>query len=322
MYLDKFGVYPEDYKQQEAADAILMDYVASEFEKLTLQERANAIEKVAAKIKTCKKIVVRKFIINYQKVLTGAGLSTAAGIPDFRSPGTGLYDNLAKYNLPQPMAIFEIGFFKKNPQPFFHLCKECFVQDYNPTKCHYFIKLLEQKNHLSVNLTQNIDALEFKAGISRDKVVMAHGTYETATCQKCSKSYSNDFIKQALHSSDTEVVVPKCSCGGVVKPDVVFFGEALPQSFMSTCMSTVIKADMLIVIGTSLAVYPVAGIVDMVPIGIPRVLINRERSGPFLENFATEFEDIYIGGDIEQAAMDLAEQLGWKSELEAEYNKK
>jgi len=97
-------------------------------------------------------------------ILTGAGISTSAGIPDFRSPKTGLYANLQKYNLPYPEAIFDINYFKQNPKPFFELAKELFTGNYQPTSTHRFIRLLEEEGKLLRNYTQNIDGLEIKEG--------------------------------------------------------------------------------------------------------------------------------------------------------------
>ncbi|KAI8900783.1 hypothetical protein BC833DRAFT_580511 [Globomyces pollinis-pini] len=115
-------------------------------------------------------------------VMTGAGISTSAGIPDFRTPGTGLYDNLQKYNLPYPQAIFDIEYFKRKPEPFFELSRELFPGKFKPTPCHHFIKLLEDQKWLLRNYTQNIDMLERLAKISDSKLVEAHGSFHKARC--------------------------------------------------------------------------------------------------------------------------------------------
>lgn len=123
---------------------------------------------------------------------------SAAGIPDFRSPGSGLYHNLQKYNLPDPQAIFELDFFSKNPKPFFELAKELYPGSFKPTPCHYFIKLLEEKGLLLRHYTQNIDTLERVAGISDKKLVEAHGTFYTGHCQKCRQMYDLQWMKGML----------------------------------------------------------------------------------------------------------------------------
>lgn len=119
----------------------------------------------------------------------------AAGIPDFRSPGSGLYDNLQKYNLPHPQAIFELDFFHVNPKPFFTLAKELYPGSFKPTISHYFIKLLVEKGILLRHYTQNIDTLERIAEIPEEKLVEAHGTFYTGHCLKCKKEYALEWMK-------------------------------------------------------------------------------------------------------------------------------
>ena len=108
-------------------------------------------------------------------VMTGAGISTSAGIPDFRSPDTGLYANLARLDLPHPEAVFDISFFRENPKPFYVLAKELYPGKFYPTVAHAFIALLEEKYMLLKLFTQNIDCLERRAGVPDDKIVEAHG---------------------------------------------------------------------------------------------------------------------------------------------------
>ncbi|PAV82640.1 hypothetical protein WR25_26713 isoform C [Diploscapter pachys] len=213
-------------------------------------------------------------------VMTGAGISTAAGIPDFRSPGSGLYDNLQKYNLPDPQAIFEIGFFRKNPEPFFALAKELVPEHLKPTRTHYFIRLLEKKGILKRWYTQNIDSLEYLTGIPEDKVVTAHGSFRQSTCLKCKQQYDYEWTRdKVLHSSNH---IPRCekdNCNGIVKPNIVFFGENLPRRFFECAMTDFPKCDLLIIIGTSLIVQPFAGMVHEVNDDCPRLLINMEAAG-------------------------------------------
>lgn len=110
-------------------------------------------------------------------VMTGAGISTSAGIPDFRSPDTGLYANLARLNLPYPEAVFDISFFRENPKPFYVLAKELYPGKFYPTVAHAFIALLEEKLMLEMLFTQNIDCLERRAGVPDNKIVEAHGEF-------------------------------------------------------------------------------------------------------------------------------------------------
>ncbi|XP_078672174.1 NAD-dependent protein deacetylase sirtuin-2-like isoform X2 [Branchiostoma floridae x Branchiostoma belcheri] len=260
-------------------------------------------------------------------VLTGAGISTSAGIPDFRSPGTGLYDNLQKYNLPNPQAIFEIGFFKENPEPFFALAKELYPGKFKPTWCHYFIKLLSLKGLLLRNFTQNIDTLERVAGVPAGAMVEAHGTFYTAHCLgECRKEYTQEWVKEKVFNDE----VPRCpECDGVVKPDIVFFGEAMPAKFFPSVLADFPRCDLLIVMGTSLQVQPFASLVDRVPETCPRLLINREKCGqvdPIMRmlgfgggmEFDSEnnYRDVAWLGDCDDGCKALAELLGWKEELE------
>ena len=147
---------------------------------------------VSKKKEEPKKILLEDIVAKlkgkeYKRVvfLTGAGLSVAAGIPDFRSPGTGLYSKLAEYKLPYPEAIFERKFFKENPKPFLTLCKELLTAEFQPTAGHHFIKKMNENGMLYMNLTQNIDDLEVKAGLPLEKIIQAHGHSRSAHCVSC-----------------------------------------------------------------------------------------------------------------------------------------
>lgn len=133
-------------------------------------------------------------------VLTGAGISTASGIPDFRTPGTGIYDNLSKYCVPYPEAIFEKNYFQRNPRPFFKVARELMPNGdkYRPNKIHFFLRLLQEKKLLLRLYTQNIDNLETVAGIKADKLIEAHGSFRTATCNKCQNDYPGTFVEVCL----------------------------------------------------------------------------------------------------------------------------
>jgi NAD-dependent SIR2 family protein deacetylase len=247
-------------------------------------------------------------------VLAGAGISVSAGIPDFRSPGSGLYDNLGKYNLPYPEAIFDLDFFDQNPYPFFRLAGELFPGKFRPTPTHYFLTLLAQKGLLRRVFTQNIDTLESVAGLPESKYVACHGNFSSATCRTCQREYSQAWMESKLfgegaanhtpapapapaqdnnlfrnafhglvkprHEEDEEEslpVLPRCeTCNGIVKPNITFFGEALPSRFEKCAVPDVQRCDLLLVMGTSLNVYPVGQLPDQVGPWVPRVLFNRE----------------------------------------------
>ncbi|XP_074170470.1 NAD-dependent protein deacetylase sirtuin-2 isoform X3 [Rhinolophus sinicus] len=261
--------------------------------------------------------------------LVGAGISTSAGIPDFRSPSTGLYANLQKYHLPYPEAIFEIGYFKKHPEPFFALAKELYPGQFKPTLCHYFIRLLKEKGMLVRCYTQNIDTLERVAGLEPEDLVEAHGTFYTSHCISplCGREYTLSWMKEKIFSE----VTPKCEkCQSVVKPDIVFFGENLPARFFSCIQSDFRKVDLLIIMGTSLQVQPFASLIGKAPLSTPRLLINKEKTGqtdPFLGmmmglgggmDFDSKkaYRDVAWLGDCDQGCLALADLLGWKKELE------
>ncbi|KLU93175.1 hypothetical protein MAPG_12112, partial [Magnaporthiopsis poae ATCC 64411] len=155
-------------------------------------------------------------------VLTGAGISTAAGIPDFRSPGTGLYSNLARLNLPHAEAVFDIHYFREHPEPFYYLAKELYPGRFHPTVSHAFIALLHKKGLLHVDFTQNIDCLGRLAGVPDAKIVEAHGSFATQRCIDCRVEFDDERMQKHVEDG----VVPRCDgCGGFVKPDIVFFGE-------------------------------------------------------------------------------------------------
>uniref|UniRef100_A0A8C8VIC9 NAD-dependent protein deacetylase sirtuin-2 n=1 Tax=Pelusios castaneus TaxID=367368 RepID=A0A8C8VIC9_9SAUR len=260
--------------------------------------------------------------------MVGAGISTSAGIPDFRSPGTGLYANLQSYNLPYPEAIFEINYFKQHPEPFFALARELYPGQFKPTVCHYFLRLLKEKGLLLRCYTQNIDTLERVAGLEQEDLVEAHGTFFTSHClsSSCRKQYTLDWMKERIFSSLT----PKCDkCQSLVKPDIVFFGESLPARFFTLMQSDFQKVDLLIILGTSLQVQPFASLVSRVPTNTPRLLINKEKTGqsdPFMSmmglgsgmDFDSEkaYRDVAWLGDCDEGCTALAELLGWKNELE------
>ncbi|XP_043191691.1 NAD-dependent protein deacetylase sirtuin-2-like [Amphibalanus amphitrite] len=256
--------------------------------------------------------------------MAGAGMSTSAGIPDFRSPGSGLYDNLAKYDLPRPEAVFDIDFFRKQPEPFFDLARSLYPSELKPTLCHRFIRLLEQKGLLLRHYTQNIDTLERAAGVSDDKIVEAHGTFHTSHCTGCRREYDQQWMKEQIFSTD----LPRCqSCEAVVKPDIVFFGESLPARFFELVSDDLRRCDLLIILGTSLVVQPFATLVDRVQDTCPRLLVNKEKVGRpsvLMRLFgqkgldfdsASNYRDVCWLGTCDDGARAMAAALGWEEDL-------
>ncbi|KAF9220911.1 NAD-dependent deacetylase sirtuin-2 [Gyrodon lividus] len=243
-------------------------------------------------------------------MILGTGVSTSAGIPDFRSPETGLYANLARLNLPYPEAVFQIDFFRRNPVPFYTLARELYPGRYRPTPTHSFVKVLHSHGLLRTCFTQNIDTLERRAGVPEEKIIEAHGSFATQRCIDCKHPYDDVKIKKAVINSE----IPRCErCNGLVKPDIVFFGEALPVQFHMS-IRLLRNADLLIVMGTSLTVHPFASLVDLVPEDCPRVLVNLDEVGHFDRQ-----HDTVLLGKCDDIVRKLCRELGWEEELDREW---
>ena len=192
----------------------------------------------------------------------GAGVSTESGIPDFRSTG-GLYHQEWKY---PPEVILSHSFYKSNPEEFFRFYRaKMLAPEAKPNAAHRKLAEWEAAGKLSAVVTQNIDGLHQAAGSKR--VYELHGSVHRNYCQRCGKFYGMDFL---LHSSG----VPRCQCGGAVKPDVVLYEEGLNQDVLSGAVSAIAGADLLIIGGTSLNVYPAAGLINYYQ-GRRLVLINK-----------------------------------------------
>ncbi|KAL9621891.1 MAG: hypothetical protein Q9160_003712 [Pyrenula sp. 1 TL-2023] len=246
---------------------------------------------------------------------TGAGISTSAGIPDFRSPDTGLYANLARLNLPYAEAVFDISYFRHNPFPFYTLAHELYPGKYKPTVTHSFIRLLHDKGILMKLFTQNIDCLEREAGVPGEKIIEAHGSFATQHCIECRAEYPEDAMRKAV----AEKEVPHClrkGCDGLVKPDIVFFGEPLPETFHRN-RALPEEADLALVMGTSLTVQPFASLPSFVKEQTPRILINLERVG----GLGSRADDVLVLGDCDTGVRKLADELGWRDELEILWKK-
>uniref|UniRef100_A0A060T3A6 NAD-dependent protein deacetylase n=1 Tax=Blastobotrys adeninivorans TaxID=409370 RepID=A0A060T3A6_BLAAD len=241
--------------------------------------------------------------------MVGAGVSTAAGIPDFRSPETGLYANLARLKLPYPEAVFDLTYFRKRPEAFYTLADELYPGKFEPTKFHSFMKVVQDHGCLLRVFTQNIDTLEHLAGVDEDKIVAAHGSFANNHCIECRRAMSVARLKQIMWGGkDGKVVVPKCEkCGGLIKPDIVFFGESLPRRFFDLSDVDVDKADLVIVAGTSLTVMPFAQLPDMVPDETIRVLFNMEQVG----DFGDRENDVVVLGDCDDNIAKFADMAGW-----------
>lgn len=244
----------------------------------------------------------------------GAGVSTACGIPDFRSPKTGLYDNLQRLNLPYAEAVFDIDYFKESPKAFYTLCDELYPGKFLPSKFHFLLKLFQDKGLLHRIYTQNIDTLERIAGVDENFIVEAHGSFAENHCIDCKEPMTTDELKKQMENKDLNEGIPTCGvCSGYVKPDIVFFGESLPERFTDLWEEDSEKVECAIVAGTSLTVYPFALLPAQCGKKSLRVLINKELVGDFKAK--KRKTDIIIQHECDVVAEKLANLLGWSKEL-------
>lgn len=281
------------------------------------------LSSLAEKIENARNIIV----------LTGAGISTSLGIPDFRSK-SGLYNKLSYLGLSDPQEVFDLSIFQNEPSIFYSIAKEILpvTTKFSPT--HAFIKLLQDKGKLLRNYTQNIDNLEYFAGIKTEKLVQCHGSFATATCQTCGFQTKGENLFDDIRNSRI-AKCPKCAAGqvsttkskkhsrdddsddesfggrnspifGVMKPDITFFGEALPDKFEQTLIGGDADiCDLLLCIGTSLKVSPVSETVRIVPPSVPQIYISKE---PIHHN---EFDLTFLG-PCDDVIEHLCQVLDWK----------
>ena len=217
------------------------------------------IAELAGRIKKASKITA----------FTGAGVSTESDIPDFRSAG-GVYEKISREYGRQPEELLSHGFFMEHPDIFYdYLRKYLIFPDAKPNLGHRTLAALERAGKLVGVVTQNIDGLHQAAGCK--KVFELHGSIYRNTCLRCGRKYGLDYILAASG-------VPRCeSCGGTIKPDVVLYGEQLDDSVVMGAVEAIERADMLLIMGTSLAVYPAAGLIDYFR-GDDIVLINKSKT--------------------------------------------
>ncbi|KAL0469432.1 DHS-like NAD/FAD-binding domain-containing protein [Neurospora intermedia] len=363
--LTAFGIRPPAFLEGAGDDAyfsLLTLAMTREIQKRAKLMKYNTIDDAVELLKRSKNIIV----------LTGAGISTSLGIPDFRSKGTGLYSKLEHLGLSDPQEVFDINIFRQDPNIFYSVARDILpnTERFSPT--HAFIALLQQKGKLLTNYSQNIDNLEAKAGIHPDKLVQCHGSFATATCVKCgykvpgesifpeikagriprcrkcaqgSRTTNNSSRKRKLLRDGTEKKPRRVKPGeydsnsdsefdhhnssnnnnghfssdpyyssehgsntmgcGVMKPDITFFGEALPDEF-STRLTEHDRdlVDLVIVIGTSLKVAPVSEVVPFLPPHIPQIYISRTPVSHV--NF-----DIDLLGDCDVVVSELCKRAGW-----------
>ncbi|CUM46255.1 uncharacterized protein AC631_00069 [Debaryomyces fabryi] len=327
--IKKLGFFPKDIPSFNDGDKLIglikllhtaMKRVNSMRSKL---DDFYSVEHVVDKIKKAEKILV----------VTGAGISTSLGIPDFRS-SKGFYSQLQYLGLSDPQEVFDLDFFHSDPNIFYLIAYMILPPEKSYTPLHSFIKLLQNKGKLLRNYTQNIDNLESNVGIKPEKLIQCHGSFATASCVTCKYQVKGEKIFPKIRLKEIPYC-PKCMKArkillnkedayvpesyGVMKPDITFFGEPLPTRFHNMIRQDLMECDLLISIGTSLKVSPVADIVERIPEHVPQVLINKDPIDHC--NF-----DVSILGYCDDAANFLCERLGkgWNlnhPEGEAAYNK-
>jgi NAD-dependent histone deacetylase SIR2 len=345
--LTAFGIHVPEYMQgaEDGAYLTLLQVALNrEMHKRTKLPQYNTIDDAVKLMKKSKNIMV----------LTGAGISTSLGIPDFRSKGTGLYSKLELLGLHvnDPQEVFDIRVFKDEPSIFYSIAKDIIPSTDRFTPTHAFIRLLQDKDKLLTNYSQNIDNIEAKAGIRKEKLIQCHGSFATASCVKCKyqvpgedifeevkagkiprckkcarslrattnskkRKVSKDGTEKKVRrrpgnfddNSDSEYDMPDLSCG-VMKPDITFFGEPLPDRFHDRLTKhDKDKVDLCIVIGTSLKVAPVSEVVSFLPPTVPAIYISRTPVNHI--NF-----DIDLLGDCDVVVAELCRRAGWKLDHE------
>lgn len=216
------------------------------------------IKKFAQLVKESNKIVF----------FGGAGVSTESGLKDYRSKD-GIYHTYNKYGIP-PEEILSIDFFWENPETFYDFFREFFISSAQPNKAHKAVAQLEKLGKKVTVVTQNVDGLHQKAGSTR--VLELHGSADKYYCDICGEKYDADYV------ADRSMAVPRCSkCGGIIRTEVVLYGENLDHNVMDSTVRAIWDADMLIIGGTSLTVYPAASFIEYFR-GNHLVVINKEQT--------------------------------------------
>ena len=227
----------------------------------------------------------------YITALTGAGISTLSGLADFRGEHNPIWD---KY--PQEK-IFDGAYFETDPKLFYDFLRDIMKQEYEPNIAHITLKRLEDLGTLKAVITQNIDGLHQKAGAK--KVYELHGSIYSNYCMKCEKEYFfSEFMDKLLKEP-----VPTCTCGGVIRPGIVFFGEPMPEEDMQMAVYNASKSDLMLIVGTSLLVQPAAYMpMHALNNGAKLILVNRG------ETYIDDRVD-FAFPDIKKFFEELAESL-------------
>ncbi|MBV8432491.1 MAG: NAD-dependent protein deacylase [Solirubrobacterales bacterium] len=229
--------------------------------------------------------------------LTGAGISVPSGIPDFRSPGTGLWTKV------NPMEVAHIDVFQREPERFWSFYGQRFdaLDDKRPNRAHEVLAELEQAGLLEAVITQNIDRLHGRAG-SRE-VIEVHGSIASSSCLGCGAGFPLQEVR--IRAARAPEGVPRCDCGRPLKPDVVLFGELLPVAALERAERLAAGAEVLLCIGSSLEVYPVAGLPEVTLSAGGQLAIITQSSTPF-----DRWAAVKMQGDVVQELEALRSALG------------
>lgn len=233
---------------------------------------------------------------SFAVALTGAGSSTGSGIPDFRSPTTGLWTKV------DPMKAASIDAFLEDPVEFwaFYRHRLGSLDSASPNPAHHALARLEKAGFIKALVTQNIDRLHRRAGSKN--IAEVHGSIETGVCLSCGRKYPHSYMVEALAEPEG---VPRCVCGRVIKPGVIFFGESLPEEEYGLAVTWSQRADLMVVAGSSLVVWPVAG--------LPGVTLRSGGKLVIMTASETPYDDqatVRDGGRIEETLPRLADLLG------------
>jgi NAD-dependent deacetylase len=229
--------------------------------------------------------------------LTGAGISVPSGIPDFRSPGVGLWEKV------DPMEVAHIDVFRRDPARFWRFYGHRFqtLEGIEPNDAHRALARLEQAGQVAAVITQNIDRLHRGAGTR--ELIEVHGTIEHASCLVCASEYPIDTVKARLATDPAGI--PRCDCGLPLKPDVVLFGELLPERALRRAQLLAASADLLLCVGSSLEVFPVAQLPQLTLDNGGRLAIVTQGPTPY-----DGVAEVRCGGDVVHELTGVVEQLG------------
>ena len=244
-----------------------------------------AIEDAAELVRKAKRAVV----------LTGAGISTPSGIPDFRSEGTGLWSR------DEPLEVASLTTFRVAPERFFEWFRSLAGQIFyaKPNAAHLALAQLEEAGNVKTIITQNIDALHQKAGSKC--VIETHGTMKTLTCTRC---YNKFEAESYLESFIVDGKIPTCSCNGILKPDVILFGEQLPHSAWIQAQRAARQCDLMLVAGSSLEVLPVAGLpMQALDRGAHLIIINNTPT------YVNVRADVVLMDDVSSTLPEIAKRV-------------